>query len=316
MSNETIVVTCAPGPEGGGVSRFVLRLPPLHASYPNHDFGVQARVQLVVDAAGIPIAGPVTLETDTTWLGVPFIVMPFVEGDIPGPASLFDPWFTAASEVQRRAAQREMIRVLAAIHEVDWKCSGLGDLLPVGDGALVSHLDWWGRYLDWAAAGAPLPRIHAILDWCRAQRPTDEVEPSLVWGDPRQENLIYDESRRAVAVLDWELATIGPSEMDLGWYTGLDRMLYELTGVGALPGLAPLDEVRADFAAAIGRNLQDPRWHEIFAVFRSICINVRQAAISAEAGLDYILPPGDRNPMVKVVERWITEHDTDREATR
>ncbi len=310
MSNETIIVTCRPRAEHGARSRFVLRLPPIQSSFPDHDFGLQARVQVAVGAAGIPTARPVVLETDPRWLGDPFVVMPFVEGDIPGPATLFDPWFTEATQGQRRDAQREMVRVLAAIHAVDREGLGLGDLLPVSDGALASHLDWWGAYLRWAADDQPLPRISAILDWCRANRPVDEVEPSLVWGDPRQENLIFDEGRRAIAVLDWELATIGPTEMDLGWYTGLDRMLYELTGMAALPGLASLDEVRQDLSTAIGRPLQDPLWHEIFAVFRSICINVRQAAISAEAGLDYILPPGEKNPMVEVAERWIAEHES------
>jgi aminoglycoside phosphotransferase (APT) family kinase protein len=259
-------------------------------------------------AAGIPTAGPVTLETDPAWLGVPFIVMPFVDGDIPGPASLFDRWLTEATVEQQRDAQREMVRVLVAIHDVDWRRVGLGEVLTVGHTGLGEQLDWWGRYLRWAAGAEPLPRIEAILAWCRAQEPTEVVAPSLVWGDPRLENLVVDEGRRAIAVLDWELATIGPTEMDLGWYTGLERMLYELTGMRALPGFAPLEEVWEDLAVAIGRPLQDPAWHEIFAVFRSICINVRQAAISAEAGVRYPLPPGEANPMVAVVERWIVQH--------
>ena len=54
--------------------------------------------------------------------------------------------------------------------------------------------------------------------------------------------------------------------------------------------------------------LQDPAWHEIFAVVRSICINVRQAAISAEAGLPYLLAGGDENPMVPIVEGWVAAH--------
>jgi aminoglycoside phosphotransferase (APT) family kinase protein len=310
LSNETIIVRCGAGQDGHAGSRLVVRLPPLVASFPDHDFGLQARVQMEVATAGIPTAGPVTLETDLTWLGVPFIVMPFVDGNIPGPASLFDPWLTEATPEQQREAQREMVRVLVAIHDVDWRGAGLGDLLTVGHHGLAEQLDWWGDYLRWAAGPAPLPRIEAILAWCRAHQPTGEVAPSLVWGDPRLENLVVDEDRHVLAVLDWELATIGPTEMDLGWYTGLERMLYELTGMSPLPGFAPVEEVWSDLAAAIGRPLQDAAWHEIFAVFRSICINVRQAAISAEAGVRYPLPPGEANPMVGVLERWIADHPT------
>jgi aminoglycoside phosphotransferase (APT) family kinase protein len=310
LSNETLILRCRPRPDGRAGPRLVVRLPPLVASLPDHDFGRQAHVQMAAAAAGIPTAGPVTLETDPVWLGVPFIVMPFVDGDIPGPASLFDPWLTEATPDQQRQAQREMVRVLAAIHEVDWRGVGLGDLLTLGRHRLGEQLDWWGRYLLWAAGPERLPRIEAILRWCRAHQPAHEVAPSLVWGDPRLENLVVDADRHVRAVLDWELATIGPTEMDLGWYTGLERMLHELTGMEALAGFAPVEQVREDLAAAIGRPLQDPAWHEIFAVFRSICINVRQAAISAEAGVSYPLPPGEANPMVGVLERWITEHPT------
>ncbi len=307
LSNETIILRCRPGADGRVGLRLVVRLPPLVASFPDHDFGRQALVQTAAAAAGIPTADPVTLERDPVWLGVPFIVMPFVDGDIPGPASLFDPWLTQATPVERRDAQREMVRVLAAIHQVDWRQVGLGDLLPVGHEGLGQQLDWWGRYLRWAAGSEPVGRIEAILAWCRAHQPADEVPRSLVWGDPRLENLVVGADRHVRAVLDWELATIGPTEMDLGWYTGLERMLHELTSMDALAGFAPAEQVWADLAAAIGRPLQDPAWHEIFAVFRSICINVRQAAISAEAGISYPLPPGEANPMVGVLERWIQQ---------
>ncbi len=310
LSNETIIIRCHPGTDGAPGLRLVLRLPPLIASFPDHDFGLQARVQAAASAGGIPTAEPITLEEDVRWLGVPFIVMPFVEGVIPGQASLFDPWLTDATAAQQREAQREMVRVLAAIHRVDWRAVGLAELLGTDERGLRGQLDRWERFLSWATAGEPHPRIEAILAWCRAHQPTDAVQPSLVWGDPRLENLVVDEQRRTCAVLDWELATIGPIEMDLGWFTGMELMLYELTGMDPLRGFAPVDEVGRDLAEAIGRPLQDPAWHRIFAVYRSICINLRQAKISAEAGVAYPLAPGEANPLVPVVERWIAAHTT------
>lgn len=308
LSNETIVVRCGPSPEGSPNTRFVVRLPPVTATFPDHDLGLQVRVQEAVRAAGIPVAGPTTYEADPRWLGAAFVVMPFVDGTIPGPASLFDPWLTEATEDQRRDSQREMVRVLAALHQIDWHVPALDALLDGGTGHLAHQLDWWERYLRWATGDAPLPRIEALFSWCRQHVPTEEVAPSLVWGDPRLENLVVDDDRRTVAVLDWELATIGPAEMDLGWYLGLERVLHELTGMEPLAGFAPPEEVAADLRAAIGRPLQDLAWHQIFAVVRSICINVRQADISARAGVRYPLPPGEDNPMVALVERWVTEH--------
>ncbi len=304
MSNETVILRCRPAADGSPGPRLVVRLPPLLVTFP--DFALQARVQAAAGAAGIPVARPVHLEEDPSWVGVPFITMPFVDGHVPGIASLYDPWLTEATPQDQRAAQREMVRVLAMIHDADWRAVGLDELLGA-DGGLEHQLDHWDAYLRWAAAGERLPRVEALLAWCRAHQP-DPVAPSLVWGDPRLQNLVVDDQRRTRVVLDWELATIGPIEMDLGWYVGLERVLYEMVRSGPLPGFAPFATVAQDLADAIGRPLQDPAWHEIFAVCRSICINVRQAAVSAEAGESYLLAGGDANPMVPIVEGWIAAH--------
>ncbi len=308
MSNETIVVRCGPNPDGSPGERFVLRLPPVMASFPDLDFGLPVRVQEAAGAAGIPVAGPTSFEGDHRWLGAPFVVMPFVDGVIPGPGSLFDPWLTEATEAQRRNAQQEMVRVLAAIAQVDWHVPALAGLAGNGTGSLASQLDHWEHYLGWAAGGRSFPRIEALLTWCREHLPAEEPAPSLVWGDPRLENLVFDGDRRVCAVLDWELATIGPAEMDLGWYLGLERILHELTGMQPLAGFASADDVVGDMAVALGRPIQDPEWHQIFAVVRSVCINVRQADISARAGVEYLLPAGEKNPLVAIAERWASEH--------
>lgn len=305
MSNETVILRCRPAGDGMPGPQLVVRLPPLLVTFP--DFALQARVQAAAGAAGIPVAGPVHLEEDPSWVGVPFIAMPFVEGHIPGIASLFDPWLTEATPEEQRAAQREMVRVLALVHDADWRGVGLDVLLGGAEDGIDHQLDHWDAYLRWASDGEEVPRIEALLAWCRAHQPP-AVPPSLVWGDPRLQNLVVDEHRRTRAVLDWELATVGPIEMDLGWYSGLERVLYEMVDMAPLPGFAPFDEVAQDLADAIGRPLQDPAWHEIFAVTRSICINVRQAAVSAQAGESYLLAGGDANPMVAIVEGWIAAH--------
>jgi aminoglycoside phosphotransferase (APT) family kinase protein len=247
LSNETIVAQCGTNSDGSPGPRFVVRLPPITATFPGQDFGQQVRVQEAVGAAGVPVAGPTTYESDPRWLGVPFVVMPFVDGTIPGPASLFDPWLTDATEDQRRDAQREMVRVLTAIHAVDRHVPALEELLDGGAGDIDGQLDRWEDYLGWATADQRLRRIEALFSWCRQHVPTEAVPPSLVWGDPRLENLVVDGDRRTCAVLDWELATIGPAEMDLGWYLGLERARRGCGRHGISPGpAAPGSVVASD----------------------------------------------------------------------
>lgn len=308
MSNETVIVQCHPGANGKPGQKFVVRLPPLYATFPDHDFTAQAEVQRAVAHLGVPTAEP-TVERDPSFLGSPFIVMPFVDGDIPGPQSLFDPWLTDATEAQRRDAQREMVRILADIARLDWKSAGLDAILGNSDGSLDTQLDWWCGYLDWAKNERALPRVDAIATWCRENRPTNDPPPSLVWGDPRFGNMVMDENRCVRAVLDWELATIGPAEMDLGWFLGLERVLLEVARMAPLTGMAGLDQMARDYEIALGRPMQDPAWHEIFAVFRALAINVRQAAIANEAGEKYMLAAGEKNPLVNILERWIAAYD-------
>jgi aminoglycoside phosphotransferase (APT) family kinase protein len=134
-------VRCHAASDSTAGPRLVIRLPPLVASFPDHDFGLQARVQAAASAAGIPTATPITLKEDPGWLGVPFMAVPFVDGDIPGPASLFDPWLNDATPDEQREAQREMVRVLAAVHGVDWHRFGLGEMLDANRSGLADHLD-------------------------------------------------------------------------------------------------------------------------------------------------------------------------------
>ena len=307
LSNETVIATIS---VGGGDERLVLRLPPMIPSFPDLDLAAQVTAMRVAAEAGIAALWPVSVETDARWLGAPFIVMPFVGGDIPGPATVFDPWLTGLPHREQRTVQDQMISVLAALHRVEWRGSPAAAVLRGGDGAVADEIASWATYLDWAGDGSPLPRFVELVAWCAEHRPRSEPPASLLWGDPRLENLILDESHRTRVVLDWELATIGPAEMDLGWFLGLERVLREISGGMTVPGFLPDDELVAAYEARLGREVRDLDFHLIFAVVRSICINYRQALISERAGVRYLLPADETNPLVGIVERWMAEFPT------
>jgi aminoglycoside phosphotransferase (APT) family kinase protein len=109
-----------------------------------------------------------------------------------------------------------------------------------------------------------------------------------------------------VAVLDWELASIGPPEMDLAWYLALDRLTAKFTGT--VPGF--LDRARAIdyYESHLGRAVVDLEWHEIFALVRSAAINDRQARIAAAAGVPYPGVAGDDNPVLRYITRRIDRY--------
>jgi aminoglycoside phosphotransferase (APT) family kinase protein len=301
LSNETLLVTVAWG-DGPSAARerLVVRLPPLQASFPEYDLEMQALVHRAVAQAGVPAPTPVTYEPEAAWLGAPFLVMPFVDGHIPGQAPPFDPWVMESPASEQRALHDAFIDILAAIHRIDWVAAGLGVAVRGAGQGLGDEVKWWLGYLLWASDGQPAVGLARALEWCSQNCPTQQPESSLLWGDPRLGNLILSRNRQVLAVLDWEGVSIGPAEMDLGWYVGLDSMLFELTGA-SVPGFPDRAQTVARFEERLGRAVVDLEWHEIFALTRAAAINDRQARLAEASGRRHPGGSGDTSPMVGVL---------------
>ncbi len=298
-SNETVLVTFA---WDGGTADVAVRLPSLVPSYPDYDLGAQARVHEVLDAAGIPVPHPSTYEPDERWLGAPFLVMPRVAGRPAGEAPALDPWITGSPLATQTRLHEEYVDLLAAVHRVD--PSPLTGVLR-GDGdPLAVEVAWWREYADWAADGDAAVGLVAALDWCRDTVPGTAPPGSLCWGDARLGNVMFDEQRHVTSVLDWELASIGPGEMDLAWYLALDE-LVERFSKQRVPGFLDREAVIARYEERLGRPVVDLEWHEVFALVRSTTINDRQARIAAATGTAYPGVAGDDNPVLRYVARRI-----------
>ena len=105
----------------------------------------------------------------------------------------------------------------------------------------------------------------------------------LLWGDVRLGNLVFDAERRVTAVLDWDLASLGPREMDLGWHFGLEFMMEALFG-RRVPGFPGPAEARGALRGAhAGTRCGTSAWHEVFALVRALAINDRHQRITGDA---------------------------------
>ena len=276
MANETVLVDL--GPAGPGM---VVRLPPLEPTFPDYDLGPQAMVQNAVAAAGVPAPAPAVVEHDPAWVGAPFLVMPRVRGDIPGPAPVFDPYvLEAGPDLQRR------------MDDGPHRDAGGDPRRAVGGGgpgrrparALGARRAGacWAAYVEWSSQGEPLPALAAALEWCGGHVPA-ERDAVLLWGDVRLGNLVFDPERRVTAVLDWDLACLGPPEMDLGWHFGLESMMTSLFG-RSVPGFPDRAESLARYERASGHAVAEGElaWHEIFALVRALAINDRHQRIAGD----------------------------------
>lgn len=292
FSNETIL--CRARWQSGGATeerRIVVRVHPTrHLLFLDADFSVQYRVMRALhDAgAGVPLPTLRWYEDDPQWLGVPFFVMDFVDGAVPSdniPYTM-EGWVVDATVEQQSRMWWGGIEALAAVHRVDWRRAGLGWLAetPHGKNGLQSQLDYYRQFLDWAAKGRHQPVAEATWAWLVDHRPATESEPVLCWGDSRVGNIIWDDFTPR-AVLDWEMATVGPPELDLGWWLYFDRQFTEGLGVPRLPGFGGHDATVERYVELLGRPVRDLFYYQVFSGFRFAIVMARLTDLLVGSGV-------------------------------
>ena len=167
------------------------------------------RVQQALAGTDVPVARMHVLCEDADVIGTPFYIMEEVRGrnfDAPALPGLTPP--------DRHAIIDEMNRVLAAIHDVDLAATDLTDYGPPGN-YYHRQIDRWTRQYH-ATATDDLPEMTALMAWLDAHVPPEDGQRTLVHGDYRLDNLLFAaDSPRCLAVLDWELSTIGHPYADL-----------------------------------------------------------------------------------------------------
>lgn len=284
-SSETLLFDVARTTGGEEVDEgYVARLPPAGGGiFPDYDLRRQADVQRALLECGIPAAAPVAVELDEDWVGAPFFLMERIPGTtIPDGYVRSGPLHDAAPDVQRRV-QAEYVDRLADVHTLDWEAAGLGFLTPAHARGLVHDLARLDEYLGWATDGDVPPVLGDGLDWLRAHRPDPEPPWSLCWGDPRLGNVLYGPDWGQRALLDWEMASIGPAEMDVAWFLAL----HDTAAAGAdLPGFATSAEMRDRWSARVGREVQAYGWFEVFSLLRAEAIYQRIRTMLLASGLD------------------------------
>lgn len=299
MSNDTLLTDID---WGDGVRRVVVRLTPSgEPLFPRYDLGAQVTVlRALAEGADVPVPRVLWWEPDATLLGRPFYVMERVEGRIPPDGYLFGGW---VKELAPRAQARLLdgaLEVLARIHRVDVDAVAAFHVLERrehGVTPLDQELGWWRAYLEWAAGGDRLPRLEDALATLAATRPPDrDVARGLAWGDARLGNLVVDARLRPIAVLDWEMAVLGPPELDVGWYLFLDRTAQQYAP--QLAGFPDHEGIVDAYARHLGRPLRHVAWFEAWGGFRTACIQVRMATDDASR---------ERNPVTKALRTCLDE---------
>ncbi|MFP6559684.1 phosphotransferase [Paraburkholderia sp. B3] len=197
---RTYVMRAKPGPKAR-------LLPSAHAIEREY------RVMAALGNTDVPVARMLALCEDEAVIGRAFYVMEFVEGRV-----LWDQSLPGMTRAERAAIYEEMNRVIAALHNVKPEAIGLGDYGKPGN-YFARQIDRWSRQYQ-ASETEPIEAMHRLIEWLPQHMPDDTGSRiSVVHGDYRLDNLIFHPTEpRVLAVLDWELSTLGDPLADFSYH--------------------------------------------------------------------------------------------------
>ena len=205
MSNPTFMLT-----DGAG-KRYVMRKKPPGKLLPSaHAVDREFRVISALAETDVPVARAYVLSEDESVIGQAFYVMDHVEGRV-----IRDFALPEATPAERHAHYAEMADVLARLHNVDFRAVGLEGYGREG-GYCARQVKRWSQQYE-ASKTDDVPEMEKLIRWLGDRMPETETT-TIVHGDYRMENLIYHPDRAEVlAVIDWELGTLGDPYSDLAY---------------------------------------------------------------------------------------------------
>jgi aminoglycoside phosphotransferase (APT) family kinase protein len=258
---------------------YVLRRKPPGKLLPGaHAVDREYRVIAALHAAGFPVPRVHGLCEDDSVIGTPFYVMDMVDGRI-----VWEAHFPGLSQQDRAAHFDAMNATIARLHSFEPEAIGLSNYGRAG-GFIERQVARWSKQYEGDVEAGRVAAMDHVVAWLRDNRPPDRGEARIVHGDFRCDNMIFAPAEpRVVAVLDWELSTLGDPVADFVYHL----MMYRMPA-GMFTGLAGLDftelgipceeEYVAAYCERTGRSsLPDLDYLSVFVVFRlaAICHGIR-----------------------------------------
>ncbi|MGH9301539.1 MAG: phosphotransferase family protein [Acidimicrobiales bacterium] len=258
-----------------GGNDYVLRRPPISHVLPTaHDMSREFRIISSLGPTSVPVAPALGLCEDEEVNQRPFYVMGHVNGHVlRDPATVekvLDPH-------QRGQASKSIIDVLARIHAVDPDGVGLGQL-----GRRDSYIErqlkrWYGQFTkSQTETGRHVPLIDELFETLSSRIP-EQGSPAIVHGDYRLDNTMFDDQGNILAVLDWEICTLGDPLADLGllmvyWTEAGDERSALGVAPTALPGFWTRDDLMKRYTETTGRDVSNLDFYVAFGYWKLACI--------------------------------------------
>ena len=272
---------------GARQENWVLRIEPtVHRIYQHAGLEKQYRVMKILGEAGaVPVPRVLWYEDNPSVLGAPFFLMERVQGDVPDGFYHSRGLLAEANPAERERIWLSALGALAAIHGADPALFGFLRNPAEGATGLDQEISVWREYSRWC--GFSLTQVEELAwRWLGDHMP-DSRPTGLAWGDARFANMVFSQGE-CRAVIDWETASLGGAETDLGWWLFFDWYVSEGVGVPRLAGLPGPEDMLAVWEQLSGRKTQAMEWHQAFATLRYSMIRNRARYLAAKrSGSDY-----------------------------
>jgi aminoglycoside phosphotransferase (APT) family kinase protein len=309
MSSETILFT-AEWTKGGATKseHLVARVAPDPTDvpvFPSYDLERQFEaIRLVGELSAVPVPRVWWSDASGHATGVPLFVMERVDGIVPPdvmPYSFGDNWLFDATPEEQRTLQDSTVEVLANLHGIENAEARFAFLAHDDAGRthlerLINHAKAWYEY---AREGHRCGIVERLFTWLDDHLPTDTGPTVVSWGDSRIGNVMYRDFRPC-AVLDWEMAALGPRELDLAWLTYSHGVFESLASMFELPGmptfLRTLD-VAATYESMSGYTPRHLDFYTAFAAVQWCIVFVRTGLRAVHFGTEQM--PADVDDFIR-----------------
>lgn len=308
QSNPTFLVKA-------GDQQYVLRRKPPGVLLPSaHAVDREFKVISALAQTEVPVAKAHALCQDPEVLGTDFYLMDYVQGRI-----FWDPKLPDVAAADRPALFNELNRVIAALHSVDYQAAGLGDYGKPGEYLQRQVARWTKQYR--AAETERIEAVENLIEWLPANIPAGD-ETRIVHGDYRFDNVIFHPTEpRILAVLDWELSTLGHPLVDFAYHCMTWRMdgssgrgLAELSAEDMAQRMIPSEsEYVKLYCQRTGRDgipERDWSYYMVFNLFRltGILQGVMKRALQGNASSAEALATGKRaKPLAEQAWRMVEQ---------
>jgi aminoglycoside phosphotransferase (APT) family kinase protein len=277
---------------------YVLRRKPFGPILPSAH-AVEREHQLIaaLHPTGFPVARPYGLCEDAAVIGAPFYIMEMIEGRTFWDGSLPD-----MAPDARTAVYEAIVDTLAALHSVDYAGVGLGEYGKPGNYFERQVARWSKQYR--MSQTDDMPEVEKLIEWLPRTVPA-QTRTSIVHGDFRIDNMIFHAAQpRVLAVLDWELSTLGDPLADfsyflMSWVTAPEGRSGVQGLTGPATGIPTIEAVVERYCAATGRDgVPDLNWYFAYNLFRltGIVQGIKKRVIDGNASSDQAAKTVERLP--------------------